>query len=1489
MATPPASAVARFGSRPRIFQQMTFNGSRTRMLSSRQFLVRAALTSLAVTLVATSAVHTRSTPTRQADHDAPAVRPAARQSYGQLPLQFEVNQGQAGPGVEYIARGAGYRLELTGGAATLHFDHLRNGRRADMRMRVLGAALAPRATGVDATGLTHYYTGADAETWREDIRSFARVRYAEVLPGVDVVYYGNQRRLEYDFIVAAGTDWRDIRLAFDGADAAAVDAETGDLLLTTADRVVHQPRPVAYQDNPDGTRRRVDAAYRVDASGVVAFEIGTYDQSRPLVIDPVIVYSTFLGGGGDDTAYDVAVDAQGNAYVVGETRSGDFPRSNAHQNAFGGSTDVFVARLNPAGSGLVYATFLGGSAGDHGANIALDPQGNAYITGRAGDGFPTTTGAFQTAHGANGGYDAFVAKLSPTGTLVYSTFLGGSDGVEEGFGIAVGPDGSAYVVGSTRSRNFPMKNAMFPTHNGYYSDTALGFLAQLNPAGTELVYSTYLGRTTQSAARGVAVDATGAAYVAGWAGGVATGTAVLMDFPTFKPFRPGYNGGPFVAKVAPGGGSFVYSTVIGDPNGAFGLGAEDLAIDAAGNAYITGGTSYAQVGNTLLSPIPMVGSFEPSPRGRLDGFIVKVSASGDAILYSSYLGGTGTAFDNGNDMGRAITVDAAGRAYVVGYSNSPDFPEVNVLPPATASGPWDAFITRFDANGCALGYSTLFGGSNTDDAFGVAVDAQGNAYVVGDTASGDFPVSAGALQTTHRGGNVRNMGGRESDAFVMKLAPGTLAPALSNCDRTGIKQDKPVLPTQTRRPVPTQPPIFRFFDQSALWFDPPIATGFSYKMTDAALFTAILNFPAGVDADNTFTVSVDDVTLGQFGPGQPVRFSNFAAQLGANLVNGVGVKNFQVTGIDPARESEDPQAFPIQLEFDLPRGTFEMQALTGGPVAPPVGTVQFTSAAQTVFRGTGAATLTLTRTGAIEAAGTVNFATANGTATAGSDYTATTGTATFAAGQATTTVMVPVANGTGNAATETFTVTLSAPSTGLTLGASTTATVSLLDNAGLLTRYFAEGATSAFFDTRVALVNPAATAANVLLTFQRADGVQVHHQIVIGAGSRATVRPATLAGLAQAEFSTVVQSDRAIVADRTMQWDANGYGSHAETSIAAPATRWHFAEGATGGSFDLFYLVQNPGTTAADVDVTYLLPAPQLPIVKRHTVAAGSRLTIWVDQEDPALANAEIGATFDVTNGVPVIVERSMYLNAGGTTFAGGTNSAGITTPATTWMLAEGATGAYFDLFVLVANPGDVTADVEARFLLPDGQVLTRSYAVPARSRFNIWVDLEDPALADTAVSTIVTSTNGVPVVVERAMWWPGQGGTWHEGHVSAGATAAGPVWVLAEGEVGGPSNAATYVLVANTSTFAGSAKVTLYFEDGTSAVKSFPVAATSRLNVDVLAEFPVSAGRRFGAKVESEGATRAQLVVERAIYSDALGVRWSAGSNALGTLIPPQ
>jgi alpha-tubulin suppressor-like RCC1 family protein len=437
--------------------------------------------------------------------------------------------------------------------------------------------------------------------------------------------------------------------------------------------------------------------------------------------------------------------------------------------------------------------------------------------------------------------------------------------------------------------------------------------------------------------------------------------------------------------------------------------------------------------------------------------------------------------------------------------------------------------------------------------------------------------------------------------------------------------------------------------------------------------------------------------------------------------------------------------------------------------------------------------------------------------------------------------------------------------------------------------YFAEGATSAFFSTRLALVNPGERPANTWLSFQRRDGSELAHFIAMPPRSRRTVDPVDFTGMAGAEFATTVASTEPLVADRTMTWGdtAHGtYGAHTERLVPDAATTWYLAEGATHSGFDLFYLVLNPSTTPADVRVTFLRPAPAAPLVRDYTVAPASRFTVWVNYTDPQLAATDVAAVVTSTNDVPVVVERAMYQTRAGLAFSAGHESAGVTQPATEWFLAEGATGEFFDLFVLVANPTGSDAEVEAMFLLPDGRTVEKRYRVGASSRFNIWVDHEDAALADTAVSTIVRSTNEVPLIVERAMWWPGS--AWHEAHNSPGATTTGPRWAVADGEVDAARNLDTYLLVANTAATPAEVRVTLLFEDGTEAVRTFAgLAPKSRFNVPVGYWFPEAAGRRFGAIVESLGPNPAPIVVERAMYWDAAGQRWAAGTNALATKLP--
>jgi hypothetical protein len=384
--------------------------------------------------------------------------------------------------------------------------------------------------------------------------------------------------------------------------------------------------------------------------------------------------------------------------------------------------------------------------------------------------------------------------------------------------------------------------------------------------------------------------------------------------------------------------------------------------------------------------------------------------------------------------------------------------------------------------------------------------------------------------------------------------------------------------------------------------------------------------------------------------------------------------------------------------------------------------------------------------------------------------------------------------------------------------------------------------------------------------------------------SRISVDPAPLPGMDAGDFSTVVESDAMVVVDRTMSVHGVGHGSAAETAVQ-PSTTWYFAEGATAGPFSLFYQLQNPGNAAAQVSVTYLLPTPQPPLTKSYTIAPRSRFTIVVDQEDPVLAAADVSAR--IISDQPIIAERAMYLDTLGKPVGAVIGGAGVIAPATRWFLAEGATGGFFDLYVLVGNPETQDTNVSLEYLLPDGTHFTKTYVAAAQSRLTILVDDEDPRLTDTPVSIVVQSA-GVPIVVERTMWWPQ--GRWYEGHLSVASAVTSKKWVLAEGEIGYPRYAQTYIEIANTSDTQGVATIHWLAEGdaGSTAATGIVLPPNSRTNVAVTsAMLPFScrfSGCRFGAIVESNGV---ELIVERSMYWDVNGVTWAAGTNALATPIP--
>jgi hypothetical protein len=444
---------------------------------------------------------------------------------------------------------------------------------------------------------------------------------------------------------------------------------------------------------------------------------------------------------------------------------------------------------------------------------------------------------------------------------------------------------------------------------------------------------------------------------------------------------------------------------------------------------------------------------------------------------------------------------------------------------------------------------------------------------------------------------------------------------------------------------------------------------------------------------------------------------------------------------------------------------------------------------------------------------------------------------------------------------------------------------------GFYKLYFAEGAANAFFAMRLALLNPGVLPATAVEELFDPAGALTTHALTVGAHSRATTEVNALADV-PATFSTIIESDQPLVADRSMTWDGTGYGNHSGRGVSTPASSWYFAEGATAGPFSLFYLFVNPAETPVDATVTYLRANGLPPIVKTYTLPAHSRTTINVDGEDEALRAAEVAASIQST--APIVVERAMYANAGQAEqpFAAGAVSPGQAVPRTAWYFAEGATG-FFDLYLLLANPGNVDAEVDVTYLLPDGTMLTKRHAVAAQQRVSIAVVNEDELLRAATLSMTVASANSVPIVAERTMWWPSgrvpmdsgaAGNIWYEGHIVPGSPETGTLWALADAETGGSRGARSYVLILNTSADAGTASMTLLFEDGTSVSKPLELPGHARTTVSVSELFPEAIGRRFGVLVESTGATPARLVVERATYWDAPEQFWGSGDAQTAT-----
>jgi hypothetical protein len=662
-----------------------------------------------------------------------------------LPLSFEKNQGQADSRVDFLSRGRGYTLFLTPREAVLRLG-------SDvLRMKLAGANRSSKAEGQELLpGRSSYFIGNDAAQWRTGIANYRRVAYPEVYPGIDLVYYGNQRQLEYDFVVKPGADLRRIRLQFAGAKRVRTEAG-GDIVIETTSGEIRERKPVVYQ-TVDGKRQEIAGRYVVHGTHV-AFEVANYDTGRALVIDPSLVYSTYLGGtGGADVIRSIALDAANNAYVTGFTYSTDFPTVNARQPRFNfGNNDAFVTKISADGTTMIYSTFLGGKGDDFGQGIAVDADGNAYVTGNTSSpNFPTSHPIQNTYSGA---FDVFITKLSADGSQnLFSTYVGGR-GFESAVGIAIDGQRNIYVAGNTTSMDFPSINALQPLIAGMQD----AFVTKISADGTTTMFSTYLGGTGLDQAEGMGLDGNANVYVAG--------TTFSTDFPTENPMQARlaseFAGVPdgFVTKISADGSTKIYSTYLG--------GSDDdrihaLAVDASGNAYVTGQTSSIN--------FPTTNPFQRTNGGNGDAFITKISPDGSARVFSTFLGGSGI------EEGDAIAVDANENVYVAGITNSISFPIANAIQSSNAGGANDVFVTKISPDGSTKLYSTYLGGTLDDRATSITADANGNAYVVGTTTSTDFPIVVPAIQEFNAGGLAGGTQPAGQDSFILKIGlPRTIS------------------------------------------------------------------------------------------------------------------------------------------------------------------------------------------------------------------------------------------------------------------------------------------------------------------------------------------------------------------------------------------------------------------------------------------------------------------------------------------------------------------------------------------------------------------------------------------------------------------------------------------------------------------------------------------------------------------------------------------
>jgi len=961
------------------------------------------------------------------------------EAYGKLPLSFEVNQGQTDGRVKFLSRGSGYSLFLTSTEAVLSLHRSgpgktpgrgdnERGRATDdvLRMTAVNANPHARIEGLDQLpGKSNYFIGKNPRNWRTNVSTYGRVYYHEIYKGVDLVYYGNQRQLENDFVVAPGADPSDIALKFEGAKKITIDKD-GNLLLETCGGQLQLQRPVIYQLT-DGVRQEVVGNYILRSSRDVGFEVAAYDHTRPLVIDPVLVYSSYLGGNGTEVGNAITVDDAGNAYITGDTTSSIFPTVSPIDSTLGGTEDAFIVKINPTGSALVYSTYLGGSSTEIGIDISVDGTQNAYVTGRtASTDFPVVN-AFDSTYSGGTVEDAFVVRINAAGSaLVYSTYLSGNFGAR-GCGIwANNSQGFAYVTGTT-STGFPVTASAFEPTN-FNS----GFLTKLctNCSGaSSLVYSTFLAHTGTASGQAIAADVAGNAYVTGTLNSNAT------NFATPGAFQTTFGGGSadaFVEKFntnLSGAAGRVYATYLGgsakDIGGADGSlnPGKAIAIDESGNAYITGATSSTN--------FPLANASQGVIGGQNDAFLTKLNAFGSALIYSTYLGGTG------DDFGKSVAVNVGGSAYVTGVAG-PNFPTVNSL---LTPNPGIGFVAKFAPSGTSVVYSTILSGV-TGGSFGLALDLAGNAFATGSTNASIVTVNP--FQPTNGGGG--------TDGWVSMIADPTIVGRVNDENGSplvGATVNLTGVPTATTTTDANGGYTFGLLTMGNSYTVSAVAPGYIFSSA------TVNNLQKNVRRD--FGPTVVSIS------GQVRTNTNGLSGVTMTLSGGKALSvttdaigNYSFNNLPVERDYTVTPTINL-FQYTPSNATFNNVLVnqTANFIATPLPIVFVSPANPSVSEGAGAITITVALSGDTSLPTAIDFATVNssfapcnvfnGMALQNCDYIATSGRLIFNPGETSKTFTVLIEDDAYVEGNETFGVTLSNPS-GAIVGGTNPTTVTIIDN-----------------------------------------------------------------------------------------------------------------------------------------------------------------------------------------------------------------------------------------------------------------------------------------------------------------------------------------------------------------------------------------------------------------------------------------------------------